>query len=119
MGDDVVDAGEQAVREPVPGCGDVPDDADRRHPLAAPVHAQDLAGLPPAIVVIAGCDPLRDEGLHYAGRLRAAGVPVAVETYDDMIHGFFTMTDLIAQANAAVRKVGADIVARVRSSAVA
>ena len=97
----------------------VPDDADRRHPLAAPVHAQDLAGLPPAIVVIAGCDPLRDEGLHYAGRLRAAGVPVAVETYDDMIHGFFTMTDLIAQANAAVRKVGADIVARVRSSAVA
>lgn len=89
-----------------------PEEAQRRDPLAAPLHAPDLAGLPPAIVVIAGCDPLRDEGLAYAERLREAGVPVAVDMHDDMIHGFFTMVDLISPANAAVRKTGADIASR-------
>jgi acetyl esterase len=91
----------------------VPDPAERRHPLAAPLHAQDPSGLPPAIVIVAGCDPLRDEGLAYAKRLTEAGVPTQLEMFDDMIHGFFTMVDLIGPANAAVRRIGKDIAARV------
>jgi len=91
----------------------VPDPDQRRHPLAAPLHAEDLSGLPPAIVVIAGCDPLRDEGTAYAERLAQAGVPTQVELFEHMIHGFFTMVDLIGPANAAVRQIGEDIAARV------
>lgn len=91
----------------------VPDADARRDPLAAPLHAADLSGLPPAIVVIAGCDPLSDEGRAYAGRLAADGVPTQVEVFDDMIHGFFTMVDLIGTSNAAVRRIGGDIAARV------
>lgn len=94
----------------------VPDPEQRRHPLAAPLHAEDLSGLPPAIVVVAGCDPLRDEGLAYAQRLAEAGVPTRVEKFDDMIHGFFTMVDLIGPSNAAVRQVGKDIAGRIAAS---
>lgn len=97
----------------------VADPAGRRNPLAAPLHAPDLAGLPPAIIAIAGCDPLRDEGLAYAARLAEAGVPTTVERFDDMIHGFFTMVDLVSPANAAVRRIGADIAARVAVSVAA
>lgn len=97
----------------------VVDPAGRTNPLAAPLHAPDLAGLPPAIIAIAGCDPLRDEGLAYAARLAEAGVPTTVERFDDMIHGFFTMIDLVSPANAAVRRIGADIAARVGVSAAA
>lgn len=66
-----------------------PDDA--RNPYAAPLHADNLEGLPPAFVVTCGFDPLRDEGDAYAERLRQAGVRVTASRYDDMIHGFFWM----------------------------
>ncbi len=51
-----------------------------------------MDGVAPAVVVTAGYDPLRDEGTAYAEKLQAAGVPVTVLHYDDLIHGFFDMS---------------------------
>jgi acetyl esterase len=75
----------------------VPAPADRHHPYASPLRAN-LAGLPPAIVVVAGHDPLRDEGLAYADALAAADVATVRCLFDGAIHGFMTMPMLdIAQ----------------------
>lgn len=68
----------------------VPTHSDRTHPYASPLHA-DLAGLPPAVVVVAGHDPLRDEGIAYADALAAAGVRTVRCDFDGGIHGFMTM----------------------------
>ena len=68
----------------------VPSDVDRNHPYASPLHA-DLAGLPPAVVAIAGHDPLRDEGLAYGRALSDAGVHTIVRQFEGGIHGFMTM----------------------------
>ena len=64
-----------------------PDPATRRTGLASPLRAGDLSGLPPALVHVNECDPLRDEGLAYAARLRAAGVPVRVLVARGHVHG--------------------------------
>lgn len=88
---------------------------DRANPLAAPLRAPDLAGLPEAVVVVAGCDPLHDEGIAYARRLAEAGVPVTVKDHGDMAHGFFTLVDLIGPANAAVADIGGMIGRRLRA----
>ena len=68
----------------------VPSMTDRAHPYAVPLNA-DLRGLPPAVVVIAGHDPLRDEGIAYADALAAAGMPTVRCAVDAGIHGFMTM----------------------------
>ncbi|MEP9360440.1 alpha/beta hydrolase [Sphingomonas sp. KR3-1] len=78
---------------------------DRAHPEAVPLAAE-LAGLPEAILVLGGCDPLHDEGLAYAEALRAAGVPVTLREHPGMAHGFFTLVDLLSAANAEVAAVG-------------
>lgn len=77
----------------------VPTVDDRMHPYASPLQA-DLTGLPPAVIVLAGHDPLRDEGIAYAEALDAAGVPTTRCTFDGAIHGFMTMPmlDLAHQA---------------------
>ena len=82
-----------------------PDDAgDWR---ASPARAKTLAGLPPAYLMTAGADPLRDEGDEYANRLKEAGVAVTYRTFPGQFHGFFTMGKLLDQANVAVRDIGA------------
>jgi acetyl esterase len=81
-------------------------DADRNDWRASPARAN-LAGLPPAYVLIAGGDPLRDEGNEYAERLKAAGVPVTYRFFPGQFHGFFTMGKLLNQANIAASEISA------------
>jgi acetyl esterase len=81
--------------------------ADAHNPLAAPGLA-DLRGLPPATLITAEFDPLRDEGEDYASRLQAAGVAVLGRRYLGMIHGFVSMPYLTPMANRALADVAAD-----------
>lgn len=67
-------------------------------PFVSPLHAPDLSGLPPAVIVTADADPLRDDGLRYADRLRAAGIPVRFENYIGMPHAFLSLASLCPAA---------------------
>jgi acetyl esterase len=73
---------------------------------ASPARAKTLAGLPPAYVLTAGADPLRDEGDEYAKRLKQAGVAVTYRHFPGQFHGFFTMGKLLEQANVAASDIG-------------
>jgi len=86
-----------------------PDAAHRSDPRLSPLLATDLAGLPPAYVITAGFDPLRDEGKAYADKLDAAGVPVTYVNYPGMVHGFFSMRGLIPKAREAVAAAAAAV----------
>ncbi|MDO8401296.1 MAG: alpha/beta hydrolase [Bradyrhizobium sp.] len=74
---------------------------------ASPARATTLVGLPPAYVLTAGADPLRDEGDEYAERLKQAGVAVTYRHFPGQFHGFFTMGKLLQQANVAASEIGA------------
>lgn len=75
-------------------------------PYASPLRATDLTGLPPALIVTAEHDPLRDDGEAYAARLDRAGIPVRVTRYLDMNHGFFNCGAMYPSAARALREVG-------------
>jgi len=80
-------------------------DADINDWRVSPARARTLAGLPPAYVITAGGDPLRDEGDEYAARLKAAGVAVTYKHFPGQFHGFFTMGKLLPQANIAATEI--------------
>jgi acetyl esterase len=85
----------------------VPEPADRTEPYASPLYAR-LEGLPPAVVVRAGHDPLRDEGIAYADALEAAGVATVRCPFDGGIHGFMTMP-MLDVAHAARRQASREL----------
>ncbi|WJV50427.1 alpha/beta hydrolase [Streptomyces flavofungini] len=78
---------------------------DPADPRVSPLLAADLCGLPPAVVVTAGHDPLCAQGRAYAARLRGAGVPVVEAHFPAMFHGFFGFPELLADARAAQEAV--------------
>jgi acetyl esterase len=80
----------------------IPAGTDRSDWRLSPLNALELKGLPPAYIVTAGFDPLRDEGMAYAEKLKQAGVPVTAVEYASMIHGFFSMQALIPLATEAI-----------------
>ena len=75
-------------------------------PRASPSLADDLSGLPPAIVITGGFDPLRDEGEEYAAAMREAGVRVVAARVPELIHGFINMTTVPAARDAVLRLAG-------------
>lgn len=83
--------------------------ADIADPALSPLHTADLSGLAPALVLTAGYDPIRDEGLAYAERLREAGVPVEALHYPGQIHGFLSLDRVIAGARDALHHIGSSL----------
>jgi acetyl esterase len=86
-----------------------PDPEARLHPDASPLRNADLLRLPPAVILTAEHDVLRDEGELYATRLIKAGVQVRHRRFDGQMHGFFTMVDLLPGAGEALDYVAAAI----------
>jgi acetyl esterase len=86
-----------------------PDPEARAHPDASPLRQVDLKNLPPAVVLTAEHDPLRDEGELYATRLVQAGVPVRHQRFEGQMHGFFTMNHVLPGADAAMDYLAAAI----------
>ncbi|WP_455361020.1 alpha/beta hydrolase [Streptomyces sp. SYSU K21746] len=82
-------------------------DGDPADPYAAPGLASDLSGLPPALVVLADCDPQRDEGLAFARRLSRSGVLAHVQLHTGVFHGFLGAAGFLAEADAALDGVAA------------
>ena len=85
----------------------LPPGADRMSPKLSPLHARDFSGLPPAYVMLGGYDPLHDQGLAYADKLKAAGVQVTIADYGEMVHCFIYLQSVLPQAHAAVADAAA------------
>ena len=81
--------------------------ADASNPYAAPAQAKSLAGQPPALVITAEFDPLRDEGEAYGKRLSEVGVETTTTRYDGVIHGFFNMNAVVDKSQQAVDEASA------------
>ena len=82
-----------------------PEHAMRQNPDACPSKADDLSGLPPAVVLLAEHDVLRQEGQEYADALEAAGVPVQSRVFEGQMHGFFTMVNVLPGSDAGIAYV--------------
>jgi acetyl esterase len=80
---------------------------DTRYFRVSPLFADDVSGLPPALIITAEHDTLRDEGEAYADRLRASGVPTQYSCYSGMIHGFLQMAGLVDEAQQAIDEIAA------------
>ena len=81
----------------------------KEDPRVSPLLAHDLKGLPPACMVIAGFDPLRDEGLAYAEKLEAAGVDVTLQKHLGLHHGFFSLGHILPPARNAIRRAAGSV----------
>lgn len=84
-----------------------PGEEAKLDPDVSPLRAGDLAGVAPALIVLAELDPLTDEGIAYAERLREAGVEVRTSTYDGMVHGFFRWRGAVDAAHEALDEAAA------------
>jgi len=84
----------------------LPEEDDWQDWRASPIRAARFDGLPPALIITAGCDPLTDDCKAYGEVLREAGVPVELREFEGMVHGFITLGKFFSQANEAVRQAG-------------
>jgi acetyl esterase len=82
---------------------------DRKNPDVSPIFDPDLKDVAPALVYTAGFDPLRDDGLHYAEKLRTFGVRADYEEFPGLVHGFILMTGVLDEARRATNRIIHDI----------
>jgi acetyl esterase len=87
----------------------LPADCDVTDWRVSPLSAKDFSGLPPAFVMLGGCDPLHDEGLHYAEKLRHAGVSVTLADHDGLVHDFIYLQSVLPQAASALNAAAASL----------
>ncbi|PWR18975.1 alpha/beta hydrolase [Zavarzinia compransoris] len=87
----------------------LPDDADRTDARVSPLKADSMDGLPAATVIIAGFDPLQDEGRAYAAALAGAGVAVKVLEFDTLTHGFVSLPGVVGSADRALQEISSAI----------
>ena len=91
-------------------------DDDKADPYALPLQAEDLSGLPSALVITAEYDPLRNDGETYGGRLQKEGVPTTSVCYDGMLHGFFAMSAVLDQGKQAMAAASDELIKAFRGS---
>jgi acetyl esterase/lipase len=87
----------------------LPAGTDPADPRVSPLLGENLAGLPRTFIHTAACDPLRDEGAHYAERLRASGTPTSYVCHAGMIHLFYGLAGVIPYARTALNAIGAEL----------